>query len=127
VSGHFLRDFVRNPDAAWTIRNVSTDAVVASTVLPAFDRQRRNRGLVGQQALEPGSALILAPCSAVHTWFMRFPIDIVFVARGGRVLKVKRSVGPWRLAARLGAFAVIELGAGASTGIDAGHEIALAS
>lgn len=125
MSGHFLHDLLRDPDAPWKLRNVSTDAVVASTLLPAFDRRRRNEGLLGRDALGPGVALILAPCSGVHTWFMRFPIDIVFVARGGRVLKVRRSVAPWRLAARPGAFAVIELAARGSLGTDPGHELAL--
>ena len=57
--------------------------------------------------------MILAPCSSVHTFFMKFPIDIIFVARDGRVLKIRARCGPWRLAFGLGAFAVIELAAGA--------------
>ncbi|HET9832290.1 MAG TPA: DUF192 domain-containing protein, partial [Vicinamibacterales bacterium] len=57
-------------------------------------------------------AMILAPCSAVHTFFMRFSIDVAFVARDGRVIKVRTTVAPWRIAAAFGAFAVIELAAG---------------
>jgi len=59
-----------------------------------------------------GSAIIIAPCSAVHTFFMRFSIDVVFAARDGRVLKARRGVSPWRVAAAWRAFAAIELPAG---------------
>lgn len=57
--------------------------------------------------------MIIAPCSAVHTFFMKFPIDLIFVAKDGRVLKTRRHVPAWRISGRLGAFAVIELAAGA--------------
>lgn len=56
--------------------------------------------------------MILAPCGAVHTWFMRFPIDILFAARDGRVLKVARAVRPWRIAVAWTAFATVELPVG---------------
>jgi uncharacterized membrane protein (UPF0127 family) len=56
--------------------------------------------------------MVIAPTNAVHTWFMRFPIDIAFVDRQGRVVKACHSVKPWRLAAALRGYAVIELAAG---------------
>jgi uncharacterized membrane protein (UPF0127 family) len=59
------------------------------------------------------AAMIIAPCNAVHTIRMRFDIDIAFVSREGRVVKVRHAVKPWRMAAALGAFAAIELPAGA--------------
>jgi uncharacterized membrane protein (UPF0127 family) len=99
--------------------------VLATTLLPAFDRRSRNDGLLGREGLPSGTALVLAPCQAVHTWFMRFPIDIVFVSKAGRVLKVKRAVGPWRLAFGFGAFAVIEFSAGGASGVDPGHRLEL--
>lgn len=55
---------------------------------------------------------MLAPCSAVHTFFMRFAIDIAFVDREGRILKVARAVKPWRLSGTLRGFATVELPAG---------------
>lgn len=57
--------------------------------------------------------MIIAPCSAVHTFFMKFPLDLIFVAKDGRVLKTRRRIPAWRISGRLGAFAVIELAAGA--------------
>jgi len=55
---------------------------------------------------------MLAPCPAVHTAFMRFPIDVVFVDREGRVRKIVRGLAPWRISASLGAYAAIEFTAG---------------
>jgi uncharacterized membrane protein (UPF0127 family) len=56
--------------------------------------------------------MIIAPSNAVHTFFMKFPIDLAFVGRDGRVRKVQEAVRPWRMAAALRAYAVIELPAG---------------
>jgi uncharacterized membrane protein (UPF0127 family) len=56
--------------------------------------------------------MIIAPSNAVHTFFMKFPIDLAFVGRDGRVRKVREVVRPWRMAAALRAYAVIELPAG---------------
>jgi uncharacterized membrane protein (UPF0127 family) len=88
--------------------------VLVATVLElAADSSSRNRGLLDRASLPPDHALILAPSSFVHTFFMRFPIDVLFVARDGQVLKVRLAVPARRIAGKLGAFAVIELAAGA--------------
>jgi uncharacterized membrane protein (UPF0127 family) len=102
----------QDPDHPWTLRLAASGRIVAGALIPAFDRVTRNKGLLGRHALESGTAIILAPCSSVHTFFMKFPIDIVFVARDGRVLKIRSRCGPWRLAFGFGAFAVIELNPG---------------
>jgi uncharacterized membrane protein (UPF0127 family) len=60
-----------------------------------------------------GSALIIAPSNAIHTFFMRFAIDVAFVSRDGRVLKTRAAMPAWRMAASLRAFAVVELPGGA--------------
>ena len=122
---HFLQPCVRNPEISWGIKNDSTNRVLASAVLTAFDRESRNRGLLGRDALPAGAALVLAPCSGVHTWFMRFSIDLIFVDRRGTVLRVRQDVRPWRLALRPGAFAVIELPAGSARDTLAGHVLAV--
>jgi len=85
--------------------------VIADRLEGAFDSQSRNRGLLGREGLERGHALIIAPGSVVHTFFMRFPIDILFVARDGRVLKTRIAVPARRITGSLTAFAVIELAA----------------
>ena len=84
----------------------------------AFDSASRRRGLLGRDGLAEGSALIIAPCQAVHTFRMRFPIDIVFADRQGHVVHVRSHVVARRLAGAWRAFAVIELPAGAAQHAD---------
>ena len=72
----------------------------------------RLKGLLGRKSLEPDEGLLLRPANSVHTAFMRFPIDIVFLDRDLNVLDVAEGVPPWRMKARKGARAVLELGAG---------------
>jgi uncharacterized protein len=77
----------------------------------AFDSSSRNRGLLGRATLDPEHALIIAPSNMVHTFGMRFPIDLLFVTRDGRVLKAARAVPARRIVCALRAFAVVELAA----------------
>lgn len=90
-------------------------APVATAIETAFDSASRKRGLLGRETFADGGAIVIAPCNAVHTWRMRFAIDLVFAARDGRVVKIQRAVPPWRMAASWRAFATIELPAGAAT------------
>lgn len=108
-----LRDAER-PHALQIVRGGLPGAIVASRVELAVDSESRRRGLLGRDTLDVGAALIIAPCSSIHTFFMRFAIDVLFVARDGRVLKTYAAVGPRRIAFRFGAFAVVEMAAGAT-------------
>ena len=72
----------------------------------------RVRGLLGRKGLPSGHGLLIKPTWSVHTWFMRFPIDVVFLDRELRVLKVRKHMGPWRTATRFRAKLVLELAAG---------------
>ena len=94
------------------ILNARTGAVVARTVEVADTRAARNRGLLGRDRLDSGAALLISPCLAVHTAFMRFAIDVVFVDRNDCVVKMVRDLTPWRMAAAWRARRVIELPAG---------------
>jgi uncharacterized protein len=85
--------------------------VLATRVEIAFDSRARRRGLLGRQALPADTLLAIAPSNAVHTFGMRFPIDVLFVARDGRVVKRVVSMPARRLAAALRAFAVLEFAA----------------
>ena len=87
-------------------------AVLASRVEPAFDSKARRKGLLGRASVPDDYAMIIAPCGSVHTVFMRFPIDVVFVSKDGTVVKTCRAVKPWRIAAALRAYATIEAAAG---------------
>jgi len=100
------------PGANVRLVNERTRSTVASIVELAVSRGERRRGLLGRHGLDASAALMLAPCAAVHTAFMRFPLDVVFVDRTGRVQKIVCGLGPWRISASLGAYAAIELAAG---------------
>ena len=74
---------------------------------------QRARGLMGKPPLGHGRGLFLAPCSAIHTCFMRFDLDLIFVSRDFRVVRSMPSVAPWRVAwGGREAWAVLELQAG---------------
>jgi uncharacterized membrane protein (UPF0127 family) len=85
----------------------------------------RLKGLLGKRELAAGEGLLLYPAFAVHTWFMRFPIDAVFLDRDLRVLRVASDLKPWRAAAGRRAKAVLELAAGECRrrGIEAGNTL----
>ena len=100
--------------------------VVADECVVADSPISRMRGLLGRNELRPGEGLLLRPASSVHTFFMRFPIDAVFLDRGLRVLGISDDLRPWRAASRRGAHAVLELPAGESArrGLVAGDKLA---
>ncbi len=75
---------------------------------------KRMRGLLGRSGLEPGEGILLRPASSIHTAFMRFPIDALFLDREDRVIRVVRDLRPWRAAGCRGARAVLELPSGES-------------
>jgi hypothetical protein len=86
---------------------------IAATLVGAFDSAARRRGLLGRASMPAGEALVIAPCQAVHTFRMRFDIDVVYAARDGRVVKLRERLKPGRLSGAWSAFAVIEMAAGA--------------
>jgi len=92
--------------------NERTGTPIATAVEHAVTRAARRRGLLGRDGLAPRSAIVLEPCTAVHTAFMRFAIDVVFMDRNGYAVKIVRDVRPWRIAVAAGAHAVVEMAAG---------------
>ena len=103
------RDF---PRETYTLRQLGTGQVLAARAEIALTRADRNRGLLGRDHLPEGDGLVLAPCFSIHTAFMRFPIDVIFVKRDGRVVKTSPAVPAWRMRVGWGAYAVVELPAG---------------
>lgn len=83
------------------------------------------RGLLGRKSLPQGEGVLLRPAGSIHTFFMRFPIDAVFVADDGTVVGIERELKPWRTARRSGAKAVLELAAGAvqRAGLEVGQRV----
>jgi uncharacterized membrane protein (UPF0127 family) len=104
----FLSPLVSNPEAPHHLVNVDRGTVLATRIEPAFESAARNRGLLGRDGLLPGSAMVIAPSNSVHMFFMRFPLDIVFVAKDGTVVKTCPNLRPWRIAMAWRAFAVVE-------------------
>lgn len=95
------------------IFNLSKKTVVAKAAFRAVRLSDRARGMIGRSFHE-FDAMVFGDCSAIHTFFMRIPIDVIFLDRENTVLKICRSLKPWRPAilAR-GGKTVIELPAGA--------------
>ena len=114
---HFLAPLLRDRGRSWTLVGNDGTTVVAHRLHGAFDSATRRTGLLGKSEWPAGAALIIAPCQAVHTIGMRFPIDVMFVDRQGVVVKTRSAVGPWRMAAAWRAFAAIELPAGTLDGL----------
>lgn len=87
----------------------------------------RMRGLLGRRELPAGEGLLIRPTNAVHMFFMRFPIDAVFLDGEGTVLRIAADLQPWRMAAQRGARSVLELRAGtcAARGLRAGERLDL--
>jgi uncharacterized membrane protein (UPF0127 family) len=85
----------------------------------------RTRGLLGRTSLEPGHGMLIRPAGSVHTLFMRFPIDCVFLDAELRVVGVREAVRPWRSARASGAKSTLELAAGeaARAGIEVGDRL----
>ncbi len=127
-SAHFLTALVDGPASAYQIRIDGSGEVLARFLDGAFDSASRNKGLLGRTGMATDQALVIAPCTAVHTFWMKFRIDLVYAARDGRVLKIRRRVGPWRMSAAFGAFAVIELAAGRAelVGLKKGDRLVIA-
>ena len=92
--------------------NARTNDTIASAVEVARTRKTRRRGLLGRDELHRSAALVLSPCCAIHTAFMRFAIDVVFIDRNGSVVRVVPQLGPWRIAVAARAHAVVELAGG---------------
>lgn len=73
---------------------------------------KRRTGLLKHDRLEPGDGLWIVPCESVHTFFMKFPIDLVYLDRDRKVKKIRHAVPAWRLSACFTAHSILELPAG---------------
>jgi len=106
---------------------VAEGRVICPALSVADTAPSRMKGLLGRRSLDSGEGLLLRPAGSVHTAFMRFPIDVVFLDADLGVLEVRDSVPPWRAVARRGASAVLELPAGEAgrRGIEPGVKLEL--
>jgi hypothetical protein len=99
---------------AKTVELFSGEQLVCARCEVADRVWTRFRGLMGRHELAANSGLLLRPSGSVHTCFMRFPIDVIFLSEELEVLAVEPAVRPWRLRAKRGARGVLELPAGAA-------------
>jgi uncharacterized protein len=96
---------------------VADGRVVCPALSVADTAARRMKGLLGRRSLGDDEGLLLRPAGSIHTAFMHFPIDAVFLDADLRVLRVEANLRPWRIAAQRGAKAVVELPAGTAEGM----------
>ena len=94
------------------VTNRARGTILATRLEVADSAPKRTKGLLGRDGLGSGEGLWIVPCESVHTFFMRFAIDLVYLDRKNRVKKVRSVVGPWRFSACLTAHSVLELPAG---------------
>lgn len=107
-------------------RNTSVNRVIADHVGVAVTRTARAVGLLSRSKLDPGEALWIVPSRGVHTWGMRFAIDVLALDEAGTVIDCVKNLRPWRLRLpKRGTAGVLELPAGtlAASGTSVGHRV----
>jgi uncharacterized membrane protein (UPF0127 family)/CheY-like chemotaxis protein len=103
--------------------------IVCERVVVSDRAHRRMRGLLGRKYLRQGEGMVLRPGWSIHTAFMRFPIDAVFLDADQVVIRIEHEVGPWRTVSCRGAREVVEMAAGECRrrGLEVGDRVAWAS
>lgn len=95
------------------IINQTKKKILASKGVIADNWWSRTVGLLANSSLKQGEGLVIRPCSAIHSFGMRFAIDVLFLDKEGKVLKIKPNFLPFRLAiGRNNVYQVIELPVG---------------
>lgn len=108
----FLAPLLTRGAGPLRLRNARTGELLASNVTAAFSSETRRTGLLKHDSFPAGQALVIAPTQAVHTFFMKFAIDVVYFRRDGTVVKTVEHLRPWRTSGALRAYGVVELPAG---------------
>ena len=123
-SGHFLEPALHS-SGRYGLRVERSGAWLAVHLELAGTSSSRRRGLAGRDRLPAGHALAIAPSQGVHTFGMRFAIDVVGVSRRGQVVSIRRGLVPCRIAIAWRAFAMVELQAGAveAAGVAIGDQL----
>jgi uncharacterized protein len=107
------------------VRNETRNRILAESVDVADSSAKRQKGLLGRDSLPTGQGLWIVPCESVHTFGMRFPIDVLYLDRKKRVRKTRQTMVPWRVSMCLLAHSVLELPAGVieQTGTKRGDQL----
>jgi len=109
------------------VTNLTRGTVLADSADIADTSAKRRTGLLKHKSLPKGQGLWISPCESIHTFFMKFPIDVLYLGRQKKVRKIRKSLKPWRLSACLLARSVLELPAGTAeeTGTEVGDILQL--
>jgi uncharacterized membrane protein (UPF0127 family) len=110
------------------ITNLTRNQVIADKAARAGSFLARGRGLMLSPPLPAGGGLVIDPCSSIHMLFMRYPLDILFVGKDGKVVFMYEGIKPWRVGRIVrGAKLAIELPEGSisSSGTQVGDEVAI--
>jgi uncharacterized protein len=94
------------------VHNPSRETMLADRALIADTSTTRKTGLLKHERLDPGEGLWIKPCEGVHTVGMKFPIDVLFLDKKRKVVKIRAAMPRWRMAACLWAHSVLELPSG---------------
>lgn len=94
------------------VSNLTRNTLLATRMEVAESVAQRNKGLLGRESLSTGEGLWIRPCNSVHTFWMAFPIDLVYLDRKQRIKKLVSDVRPWRMSACLFAHSILELPSG---------------
>jgi uncharacterized protein len=107
------------------VRNQTRNTVLADAAEVADTSEKRRTGLLKHDHLDPGQGLWIVPCESVHSFFMKFAIDLIYLDRNKKVRKVRHRMVPWRVSACLTAHSILELPAGvvAASGTQAGDQL----
>jgi uncharacterized protein len=100
------------PSPRLKVTNLTRQSVLADLLEVADRGATRRKGLLGRKSLPFGEGLWIIPCESVHTFWMKFPIDLIYLDRNKKVKKVRSDVHPWRMSACLSAHSVLELASG---------------
>lgn len=111
------------------IINKTKNLILAQDAFLANSLFSRIKGLLGRDTLKPQEALVIKPCNSVHTFFMRFAIDVIFVDTGNKIVALENDLKPYKISPLyFKANYVVELPSGiiAKTNTKVGDEIGLA-
>jgi uncharacterized protein len=119
---------------AASVFNRTRGTVLCERLEVAASHVEQSRGLLGRDRLEPGTGMLFEgswlPLMWMHMFFMRFAIDIVFLDKAGRVLRINPDLKPWRVSSMVfGARRALELEAGAAarSGTAIGDQLEIAA
>ena len=120
-----VRVSIQSKSQKLKVRNSTRGTVVAETADIANDSAKRRTGLLKHSGLGPGEGLWIVPCEAVHTFGMKFAIDVLFLSKKRKVMKIRDSMPQRRISLNLLAHSVLELPAGTAkaTGTQKGDEL----